>query len=1057
MKNLKLRIVLISILSIITLAMHSQVTVGDATAPQSFSVLEISSEVTTGGLRLPQLTTAQRETLTDAAFKANNKAPGLAIYNLSTDCYEYWNGIRWVSLCEGNSQMTINPAPCDAVNADGTGCDMEFTVSDPDCLAGPFSFTIVAGSDYASLLETNEAEGSFKLSFLANNSINIRSVIVRVTSNCTSLYKDFLFTQLGQSCDSNLGVAPVITSIPAAALNELNFCSGGAVYLSVPSDTENLDELIWTRNGVEVARGVNHITVTQTGIYDVWMGIVGCHQRANNAITVKKSGTGAPAPVEIVVKGNNGVVCSSAQTTTLIAQNPSSGGTVRWFKNGVLQDLTSPDNRVEAGVGQWFAVVNDGTCWSKPSETANVIEEGNTGDPLTEPVIENSAGYCAGSTIQLSVSDLTYDPTYTYTWYQNNDQLGTGRYIMYTVPTASSVVIRCRATKAGSCAVETIGTESITIGTIPARPSITGNTVLCSGTATLNVISASPGSYTYAWYKDSQLIGTSQSITVTSGDDYYASVTEVGGCTSPLAKRSIPDLSSAIPTVTLASSNLEPNQNDIVTYVASIDFNPATAYNWTITNATLQSGGGNTPNAIVKFNQLGTASVSVEVTNACGTGGAISNIPSITPACADPIAVYPSTATALSTVAGTARTLGPISATFSSGAPTPKYQWYRNNVLIPGANGNSYIANESTVGTYTYYCEVSNYGCPSATKNSGTYTLTVDINPGTLPLGSGTFTGKTCFDINKSNFDTDCGTESVRADYATNFATLGAVTYTFTASPSGTKTNLRFIVVDQEDVIANFTANNISGTIANNQTATLVINYKTTLSSESGPIYGRTRDQAAMVKLYAVYNNGSIDVSIPIIVNIQDCACCGGAQQIGNGTYLTRLYGTDCWMVENSKEGSASATYFGENISTTTITNGSTYRPSTINGQHYYGDGNRNSACPAGWHMPTFAEATNLINAVYPDISQNNGANGAKWWAGPSALWLNSTNPNAALTGGAFYYNSGGYGYQWRYWSQIGYWWLSDGRNLKGDSSYLGTETGRSTMTFLPVRCVQNK
>ena len=282
-----------------------------------------------------------------------------------------------------------------------------------------------------------------------------------------------------------------------------------------------------------------------------------------------------------------------------------------------FKDLTSPANQVEAGVGQWFAVVNDGTCWSKPSEIANVIEEGNTGDALTVPVIENSAGYCAGSTIQLSVNTSTYDPTYTYTWYQNNDQLGTGRYIMYTVPTASSVVIRCRATKAGSCAVETIGTESITIGSIPTRPSITGNTVLCSGTATLNVISASPGSYTYAWYKDSQLIGTSQSITVTSGDDYYASVTEVGGCTSPLAKRSIPDLSSAIPTVTLASSNLEPNLNDIVTYVASIDFNPAMAYNWTITNATLQSGGGNTPNAIVKFDQLGTASVSVEVTNAC--------------------------------------------------------------------------------------------------------------------------------------------------------------------------------------------------------------------------------------------------------------------------------------------------------------------------------------------------------------------------------------------------------------------------------------------------------
>ena len=178
--------------------------------------------------------------------------------------------------------------------------------------------------------------------------------------------------------------------------------------------------------------------------------------------------------------------------------------------------------------------------------------------------------------------------------------------------------------------------------------------------------------------------------------------------------------------------------------------------------------------------------------------------------------------------------------------------------------------------------------------------------------------------------------------------------------------------------------------------------------------------------------------------------------KVGNRSYLTHRYGTKCWMVENSREGTSNAVNFGGAIAGTTWNNGSTYSPGTNNGQYYYGDSNRNTACPTGWHIPTATEAANLVSAVTADISQNNGTKGAQWWAGASVLGLNSNSDTAALTGGALYYNSGGISYRWYFWSQRGYWWINGGTNIIGTSSNLSTQSGISTMAFFPVRCVQD-
>jgi len=83
--------------------LSAQVTIGADVAPKPFSVLELMGQYETGvfgGLRLPQLTTAQRDAITGLSAP---EAKGLTIFNTTTNCIEFWNGTEWKSLCDSGT------------------------------------------------------------------------------------------------------------------------------------------------------------------------------------------------------------------------------------------------------------------------------------------------------------------------------------------------------------------------------------------------------------------------------------------------------------------------------------------------------------------------------------------------------------------------------------------------------------------------------------------------------------------------------------------------------------------------------------------------------------------------------------------------------------------------------------------------------------------------------------------------------------------------------------------------------------------------------------------
>ena len=102
---------------------HSQVLIGEPAngiMPQDYSVLELLSNGKRG-LRLPQLTTDERDAMTaQPSFSSTvrNLARGLTIFNTTTNCMETWNGGGWLALCASGVIATID---CTQITAAAAG------------------------------------------------------------------------------------------------------------------------------------------------------------------------------------------------------------------------------------------------------------------------------------------------------------------------------------------------------------------------------------------------------------------------------------------------------------------------------------------------------------------------------------------------------------------------------------------------------------------------------------------------------------------------------------------------------------------------------------------------------------------------------------------------------------------------------------------------------------------------------------------------------------------------------------------------------------------------
>lgn len=147
------------------------------------------------------------------------------------------------------------------------------------------------------------------------------------------------------------------------------------------------------------------------------------------------------------------------------------------------------------------------------------------------------------------------------------------------------------------------------------------------------------------------------------------------------------------------------------------------------------------------------------------------------------------------------------------------------------------------------------------------------------PAGSGTLTGNTCFDVAVSNDNANgCGALSGRTATKSDFTQSATNTQTYTFTPSGTVSNVRFVFVNTNGNVVLGTSGGNSGN--NISTAvTGIVNYNTNLNTLAT---GTTTSTALTADIYAVYNinatndnNPTNDRIVKLTVQVKDCACCG--------------------------------------------------------------------------------------------------------------------------------------------------------------------------------------
>ncbi|MDR2474674.1 MAG: hypothetical protein LBD45_02335 [Bacteroidales bacterium] len=163
--------------------LQAQVLIGSTQPPKDFSVLEISTDDATGGLRLPQLSTAQRATLNLGV--SPQLAKGLVIYNVEKDSVQFWNNAKWVNLNSSSGAQPVilfSPPTLNVTASAGAG---NSTAQNASCTTGGnYMYTIVSGGSYCSLQAALSPSGQFQLNFSTNNSGKKRAVLVQVTDPC---------------------------------------------------------------------------------------------------------------------------------------------------------------------------------------------------------------------------------------------------------------------------------------------------------------------------------------------------------------------------------------------------------------------------------------------------------------------------------------------------------------------------------------------------------------------------------------------------------------------------------------------------------------------------------------------------------------------------------------------------------------------------------------------------------------------------------------------------------------------------------------------------------
>jgi uncharacterized protein (TIGR02145 family) len=1001
--NSKYKLILLLFMMYITgKGMYAQVTIGDETPPRNFSILELISNKS--GLRLPQLTTAERNALAGTAGFQSEKhrgdathtpglGLGLVIYNTETNSTEYWNGYKWISLRLGTADIELesssgnyDPQNPPVETAGGVHSGRVYTPEDKPACTVPsgkaYDVYLTAGSAYATLT-VDDLTSAFSVGFLPNNSSLPRNAIVRVVNNCTGEFKDFIFSQEGATCPS--AASPVLNE------NNLSLCPGGSVFAHVTDPVQGVD-YIWTFSGVIVHTG-NWYEIKRPGTYKVWTGLLGCGTPAELNVTENNS---SYAPSEAMISATNGGLLCSGGSVILTA---NTANTVLWYHDGA--PLTGADKNNNpltltgaSAAGRWFAVVWADGCVSGSGNILTLIDNTASSKALPTPealvngqlLTGGSLVVCKEGTLKLEITNAADYPADTeYEWFNNGLSIGKGTDpIMYVVaPNTTHMALSVTAgDRSGSCPNTAVSQKTDVSITAPNATSINNGALQAAicGVAPATLIADYTEAAEYEWLLNKITVAGAkdQTYQTTQTGNYTVRYKDSNGCWSK-ESTTIQVVQSAPITMTWNPVPTDVIKDETQTY--SIIANPkADRYRWSYTSADPTAVISVTPiedgsSAIIKYGSPSSSStdVTIEVKSVghpCGDA-VLKKIIAVKDGCVLGTSVNLTPNGNISMTEGSTQNFL-ASTNASNNSNDLRYEWFVNNMSQGAASADETFAyTPAGTGSYTVSVRVTN-NCTASTDNvtaQANVTVKPDFTAYTPDTG-GDFklTGKDCYDVAQSNFSSTCGIQSQRPGDFLNGSRQWVEdkqwVYTFTANT--TVTDLQFVTDDPSVLLKTETSN----TGSDPYTHTLIFDQSVLTKA-----YGTDKTHALTITVYALFKVSGQNKRVEQKISVQDCWC-------GCGAYVAK----DQWKVfmchnlgadetadpftpdkklngDYYQWGRKSVAAYGPLYSTPNAVNGTwntTYAPNNS-----WSDASKNQTndpCPEGFRVPTIAEWKGVVD-----------------------------------------------------------------------------------------------